>query len=154
MVTGKGFARMRSHRTSLLVLALIACWMPNTEVRAEESWPQFRGPGGQGHAAVTGLPTTWSENENIRWKTAVPGLGWSSPVVVGDRIWLTTAVANLVKLKRLTHLNVSQTAVTDAALRSIARLSDLEELNVRGTKISPQALVELRQARPKLHVIE
>ncbi len=56
-----------------------------------EDWPQFRGPGGQGLSAATGLPTTWSASENIRWKVATPGRGRSSPVVLGDRIWLTTA---------------------------------------------------------------
>src|SRR5712691_1702081 len=55
-------------------------------------WPQFRGPGGQGHADAKGLPITWSEQENIAWKVAVAGLGWSSPVIQGERIWLTTAI--------------------------------------------------------------
>src|SRR5688572_33108507 len=54
-------------------------------------WPQFRGPTGQGVSEEKGLPLTWSENKNIRWKMAIPGKGWSSPVVQGDRIWLTTA---------------------------------------------------------------
>ncbi len=56
-------------------------------------WPQFRGPEGQGHSADTGLPVTWSETENVRWRIDVPGVGWSSPVVVAGRIYLTTAVA-------------------------------------------------------------
>jgi outer membrane protein assembly factor BamB len=56
-----------------------------------EDWWQFRGPGGQGHSAATGLPLTWSETENIAWKTPIDGLGWSSPVIVGEQIWLTTA---------------------------------------------------------------
>lgn len=56
-----------------------------------EDWPQFRGPGGQGHSAEHGLPLEWSESRNVVWKTAVPGLGWSSPVVAGGRVWLTTA---------------------------------------------------------------
>lgn len=57
-------------------------------------WNQFRGPTGQGHADVDNLPITWSESENVAWKVNVPGLGWSSPVVDGDRIYLTTAVAD------------------------------------------------------------
>jgi outer membrane protein assembly factor BamB len=58
-------------------------------------WRQFRGPDGQGHAEkVVGLPTTWSETENITWKTPVPGRGWSSPVFDGTTIWLTTAIEN------------------------------------------------------------
>ena len=56
-------------------------------------WTQFRGPMGQGHADVNDLPVTWSENENIAWKVALPGLGWSSPVVADGRLYLTTAVA-------------------------------------------------------------
>ena len=55
-------------------------------------WAEFRGPTGQGHAATSKLPTEWSSNKNVAWKSAVPGLGWSSPIVVGDRIFLTTAV--------------------------------------------------------------
>ena len=38
------------------------------------------------------LPLSWSEQENVRWKTAIPGRGWSSPVVLGDRVWVTTAI--------------------------------------------------------------
>lgn len=59
----------------------------------EESWPQFRGPDGAGHAAAHDVPVNWSETENVVWKIAVPGRGWSSPVIAGSQIWLTTAVA-------------------------------------------------------------
>lgn len=62
---------------------------------AGDDWPQFRGPGGQGHSEVTGLPLTWSETENVAWKTAVEGCGWSSPVVLGRQVWMTTAVPTL-----------------------------------------------------------
>jgi outer membrane protein assembly factor BamB len=59
---------------------------------AGQDWPQFRGPSGQGIAAVSGVPIVWSESENVRWKTSIAGVGWSSPVVSGAQIWLTTAV--------------------------------------------------------------
>src|SRR4029450_5374200 len=59
-----------------------------------QDWPQFRGPTGQGDSAERGLPTEWSETKNIAWKTAVPGRGWSSPVVAHGRVWLTTATTN------------------------------------------------------------
>jgi outer membrane protein assembly factor BamB len=55
-------------------------------------WPQFRGPGGQGHSTTTGLPLHWGEQENICWKSPLPGRGWSSPVVADGSVWLTTAV--------------------------------------------------------------
>jgi outer membrane protein assembly factor BamB len=58
-----------------------------------DSWSQWRGPDGQGHAPdAHDLPVTWSETENVAWKTPLPGRGWSSPVIEGDRIWLTTAI--------------------------------------------------------------
>jgi outer membrane protein assembly factor BamB len=56
-----------------------------------EDWPQFRGPDGEGHSTEKGLPLQWSESQNILWKTPVAGRGWSSPVVAGGRVWLTTA---------------------------------------------------------------
>ena len=58
-------------------------------------WPEFRGPTGQGHAPDGApAPLAWSETENVAWKTPVPGLGWSSPVVADGRVWLTTALVD------------------------------------------------------------
>ena len=57
-------------------------------------WPQFRGPTGQGHAPDESVPLTWSESENVAWKTPVPGRGWSSPVIADGRVWVTTAVTD------------------------------------------------------------
>jgi hypothetical protein len=60
-------------------------------LRAQD-WPQFRGPSGQGTADVEDLPVTWSEGAaNIVWKSPIRGLGWSSPVIHGERLWVTTA---------------------------------------------------------------
>ncbi len=57
-----------------------------------ENWTEFRGPGGQGHSREQGLPLTWSESKNVAWKVPIPGRGWSSPVLVDDQLWLTTAL--------------------------------------------------------------
>ena len=56
-----------------------------------ENWTRFRGPNGQGISNATGLPERWSAEENIAWKTEIPGEGWSSPIVWNDHIFLTTA---------------------------------------------------------------
>jgi outer membrane protein assembly factor BamB len=58
---------------------------------AQDNWPQFRGPRGDGRAEAVGLPAKWSESENIKWKTPIHDRGWSSPVIWGNQIWLTTA---------------------------------------------------------------
>jgi len=55
------------------------------------NFPQWRGPDGQGHAVASGLPQSWSETENVAWKTSIPGRGFSSPVIEGKQIWITTA---------------------------------------------------------------
>jgi outer membrane protein assembly factor BamB len=54
-------------------------------------WAQFRGPDGNGVSTATGLPITWTETQNVRWKTAIHGRAWSSPVILGRQVWLTTA---------------------------------------------------------------
>jgi len=58
---------------------------------AEPAWNQFRGPAADGHSRSQNLPTSWSETENIRWKTPVPGKAWSSPVVANNLVWLSNA---------------------------------------------------------------
>lgn len=57
-------------------------------------WPQFRGPDGQGHSDLEGIPVQWSEEKNVAWKTAVPGEGWSSPVIARNQVWMTSAKAD------------------------------------------------------------
>src|SRR5580765_1031331 len=77
-------------RTLFLATALLT----SAVTVAAEDWPQFRGPTGQGVSTESELPVEWSESHNVRWKVEVPGAGWSSPVVAGDRVWLTTAVVD------------------------------------------------------------
>ena len=56
-----------------------------------EHWPQFRGPEGTGHSDARGLPTEWSDTKNVVWKVPIHDRGWSSPVVYGNQVWLTSA---------------------------------------------------------------
>jgi outer membrane protein assembly factor BamB len=62
-------------------------------VSANDQWPQFRGPAAGVVADDPALPDFWSETDNVVWKASIPGLGWSSPVVWGDHIFLTSAVS-------------------------------------------------------------
>lgn len=57
-----------------------------------EDWNRFRGPNGNSVVDTATLPTSWSEQSNVRWKVKIPGRGWSQPIVTGDRIFVTTAV--------------------------------------------------------------
>ena len=74
------------------VLLSIAFVLLGAGVAGAQDWPDFRGPDAQGHSSERGLPLEWSESKNITWKTPVPGLGWSSPVVANGKVWITTAV--------------------------------------------------------------
>jgi outer membrane protein assembly factor BamB len=68
-------------------LSLLAC----VSAAHAENWPEFRGPGRQGISTETNLPLKWNQNENILWKSAIPGDSWSTPIIWGDRVFLTTA---------------------------------------------------------------
>ncbi|MFT5110502.1 MAG: outer membrane protein assembly factor BamB [Pseudoalteromonas tetraodonis] len=76
---------------SKLILALLL--LTGLAEAEEKNWPQFRGTAAMGIADNPALPDTWSETKNVAWKVPVAGMGWSSPVVWGDRIFLTTAVS-------------------------------------------------------------
>jgi outer membrane protein assembly factor BamB len=72
-------------------LTLAALLAVTAVAHAGDTWPQFRGPAGDGISDAKELPTHWSETENVRWKAPVHDKGWSSPVVWGDQVWVTTA---------------------------------------------------------------
>ena len=79
---------------SLIVLCLLAisAQAADSPAKAQDNWPQWRGPLGTGVAPTATPPLEWSETKNIRWKTALPGKGHSTPIVWCDRIFLTTAI--------------------------------------------------------------
>jgi hypothetical protein len=73
-------------------LILVLCSFLFATTLFAEDWPQFRGPSGQGVSKATNLPTKWSATENVAWSVAIPGRGWSSPVIAEGKIYLTTAL--------------------------------------------------------------
>jgi outer membrane protein assembly factor BamB len=76
------------------LLLCVECALAGTD------WPAFRGPFGDGRVSApsdtrpVGLPVTWSETENVKWKTAIHDQGWSTPVIMGGQVWLTTATVD------------------------------------------------------------
>lgn len=104
-----------------------------------QDWPEFRGSTGQGHSDERGLPLVWSETKNVRWKTAIPGRGWSSPAIQGDRIWLTTAADDG---KSLRAICVDRN--TGAILQNVEvfRLKSQGNLNSKNSQASPTPVLE------------
>ena len=69
---------------------------PAKTTTADADWPRFRGPDGSGTTAAQELPVTWSHTDHIAWKTPLPGAGASSPIVLGDHVYLTSYTGYLV----------------------------------------------------------
>ena len=124
---------MRSRFALAVLFGLLEC-----AVAAD--WPQFRGPTGQGHSTETGLPIEWSESRNVVWKTPVAGRGWSSPVVAGGRVWLTTAVKDRGASLRLLAFDVEGgRPVVDV---EVFHLRSADLTNAKNSHASPTPIVE------------
>ena len=105
-----------------------------------QDWPQFRGPAGDGHSAARGVPIEWSESKNVAWKTRVPGLGWSSPVVSGNRVWLTTSTGDRdVSLRALAFDVVSGSEVVNV---EVFRVRNPRDINPKNSWASPTPVVD------------
>ncbi len=135
----------------LVVIAMLSSAMLSSAplaaaADAGDYWPQFRGPGGNGHSDATGLPLRWSETENVRWKTALHDRGWSSPVIWGDQIWMTTALASGHQMFALCVDRNTGKIVHDIKLFDIEKPGFCPHLN---SYASPTPAIE--QARVYLH---
>lgn len=121
---------------NILLVALSSVF---ASVSVAQEWPQFRGPDGQGHAIASAVPMTWSEQDNIAWKTAIPGLGWSSPVVGGNQIWMTTAVEDAGSLRAICVDRSTGEVLHNV---EIFREADLGRLNAKNSHASPTPVLD------------
>jgi outer membrane protein assembly factor BamB len=98
---------MRGAGLAMMALAASGVAAGGADPEPSRNWPQWRGPSGQGVSAEAGLPDNWSASQNVLWKTALPGRGHSSPIVWGDRLFLTTAVEGEIVpgAKAVKHVN-------------------------------------------------
>lgn len=106
---------------------------------ARADWPCFRGPTGQGNSDAVELPIAWSETENVAWKTAIPGSGWSSPVILNGQVWLTTALEDGRSLRAV---GVDAKAGTIVHNVEAIRLEQPIPINPLNTHASPTPVVE------------
>lgn len=104
-----------------------------------QDWPEFRGPAGQGHSAERNLPLTWSETNNVKWKAAIPGKGWSSPAIQGDRIWLTTATEDG---KSLRAICVDRNSGSIQQNIEVFRLKSAATTHAKNSSASPTPILE------------
>ena len=102
-------------RTIPVLLLILLC-----VIAQGGDWPQFRGPDGNGHSDGRDLPLNWSETKNVAWKTLIHDRGWSSPVIYGSQIWLTTAAPDGRKLYALCLDRDSGRIIKDLKLFDVA----------------------------------
>ena len=103
-----GIANLPYYVTAAPTVATVRAMLPrilsylclSVSLIAGENWPQFRGPAGDGQATRPGCRLKFSETENVKWKTAIHGKAWSSPVIWGSQVWLTTATEDGTELSR------------------------------------------------------
>jgi outer membrane protein assembly factor BamB len=108
-------------------------------VGAGDHWPQFRGPTADGQAGNPGVPLQWSETQNVRWKTPIHDRGWSSPVVWGNQIWLTTATPDGKRMFAVCVDRDSGKIVHDVKIFDVEKPLPIHDLN---SYASPTPVIE------------
>ena len=123
----------------LLILIVICLATVARPAGADENWPNLHGPRHDSHSDSTGLPLSWSEKENIVWKVPIHDSGWSSPVVWGNQIWLTTATDDGKQSYAVCVDRKSGKIVHDLKLFETAKPQDTRQYN---TFASPTPVIE------------
>jgi outer membrane protein assembly factor BamB len=120
-------------------LSAFAALLVSSGTLAEDRWTEFRGPSGTGLSDATGLPRDWSEAKNVVWKTGIHGRGWSSPVVLGAQVWLTTATADGKELSVLALGKDDGRVLIDKKIFDVAEPKDTRQYN---SFASPSPVIE------------
>jgi outer membrane protein assembly factor BamB len=110
-----------------------------TTTIAAENWPQFRGPNGDGTSDAKGLPVELGEDKNVKWKTPTHGKAWSSPVIWGKQVWVTTATENGKELGLMCFDKDTGKVVHDVKLFDVAEPQFCHKFNSYG---SPTPVIE------------
>ena len=136
---------MQAPRPKSQALVLLATALLLPAVTAAQEWPQFRGPDGQGHASAEPLPIEWSEGKNVAWKSPIAGLGWSSPVVAGGRVWITSAVEQPGVERGISLRAIAFDAETGRETVNVEVFkipSDRRDINPKNSWASPTPIIE------------
>jgi len=134
-------ARRAPSSYNWLPFAVLVAWSAGSVAAADLPWPQFRGPGGQGHAEARDLPTRLSDTENVVWKVPIAGEGWSSPVLGTAGWWMTAATDDGLSLRALCVDDQSGRIVQDVeVLRPEAAIAK----NSKNSYASPSPVLDER----------
>jgi outer membrane protein assembly factor BamB len=132
---------VRALLIAILLIAFSSGAAAQDASSAKGEWPEFRGPGAQGHSTERGLPVEWSETRNVVWKTPVAGLGWSSPVIANGRVWLTTAVEQRgISLRALAFDVATGKEIVNVEVFKIP--IDRRDINPKNSWASPSPVID------------
>jgi len=129
---------MTPQHFRIAALLLLAC---SATAAAEQipEWPGYRGPTGDGHAVAANLPVDLNAPANLTWKTPIPGVGWSTPVVLGEQIWMTTATPDGTSLRAVCVNRRSGAIERDI---EVFRVEKPIEIHKKNSHASPTPVIE------------
>jgi len=119
----------RNCRKLLAAAASLVALFPisaGSSVGLAQNWPQFRGPGGDGHVLSSKHPEQWSAEERVAWKAPIRGVGWSQPIVWNNRVFVTTASAEGAKRPRAGDWSPSEGGILAALFGGYKKPPDIE----------------------------
>jgi outer membrane protein assembly factor BamB len=123
------------------LFALNAALLPLTLGAADPDWPRFRGPDANPTSANARLPEKWSKTENVEWAADIPGRGWSSPVVSGGRVFLTTVITDGKSKVPQTGTEYSNEYLAELSKQGLSQAEVLKRLNERDIEMPEEVQV-------------
>lgn len=119
------------QRSVVTILVLVASLVGRQALAAASDWPRFRGPESNPVGLSDRLPSTWSTRDNVEWKADIPGRGWSSPVVVGNRVFLTTVTTDGESKRPQLGTDFSNEYIAELEKQGLSENEVLARLNAR-----------------------
>ena len=138
-------------RLAVATAGIVACATFAGVIAQANDWPEFRGPTGQGHASDARVPLEWSETRNVAWKTPIPGLGWSSPVIADGRLWITTALVDPDEGSSLRLLAYDVATGSNTLDVEVFDSSEVNPLNPKNSLASPTPVLDRDGERVYVH---
>ena len=105
------------------------------------TWPQFRGPAFNPTVENARLAENWSKTENIEWLADIPGRGWSSPIVAGDRVFLTTVVTDGASKKPQTGTEYSNELAAELMKQGLSEAQIMQKINERDFELPNEVML-------------
>ncbi len=119
---------------TLLIVAGVVAGHGASGAAEGDNWPRFLGPGGIPVSDNPNLPTNWSSTENIEWSAQIAGMGWSSPIVWGDRIFLTAATSDMPMKQPSLGVDFSNDYVAELQAQGLSMEEVIQEVGDRDTE--------------------